>query len=155
MPYLLLKDTHSILRWLLLLAAFWALSRVWSGLIGRKVWTKQDKVAGLVFTTLLNVQFLIGLILYIISPYISGLRSNMAASMKDPVARFFLVEHPFAMIIAVIVAQIGFSVSKRAPEDRSKFLKAAIFYTIAVILILVAIPWPFLKHGRPIFPGLG
>lgn len=153
MPYLLLKDSHNILRWLVILAAVWVLARVWSGLLSGRGWTKQDKISGLVFSSLLNVQFLIGLILYITSPYIQGLRSNMAAAMKDSVSRFYLVEHPFAMFLAVVLAQIGFSAAKRAPEDRSKFLKGVIFYTLATIFIVVAIPWPFLKQGRPLFPG--
>ena len=31
MPYLFLRDAHSLLRWIVLLACVWALLRVWSG----------------------------------------------------------------------------------------------------------------------------
>jgi len=155
MPYLLLKDAHSILRWIVILTLLWALLRFWSGLFGRSEFTRKDRAAGLVFTTFLNLQFLLGIILYATSPYMKGLMSNFGLSMKDPISRFFLVEHPLAMFLAVVVAQVGFSLSKRAVDDRGKFLKGAIAYTVAAILILVAIPWPFMKYGRPLFPMIG
>ena len=62
MPYLLLRDAHSLLRWLVLfIACLWALLRVWSGLFARAEWTRKDQMAGLIFTSLLNVQFVLGL----------------------------------------------------------------------------------------------
>lgn len=155
MPYLLLKDIHSIFRWIVILTLLWTLLRYWSGLLSRSEFTRKDRTAGLIFTTFLNLQFLLGIILYATSPYMKALMSNFGLSMKDPISRFFLVEHPVAMFLAVVIAQVGFSLAKRAPDDRGKFLKGTIAYTIAGILILVAIPWPFMKYGRPLFPMIG
>lgn len=155
--YIFLKDAHSILRWFVLLAGLWALVRVWLGVLNNDPWTKKDRIAGLVFTTFLNVQFLIGLALYFISPITTAAMHNMKAIMKEPGIRFFAVDHPTAMILAVIIAQIGFSISKRSTKgSRHQFLVAAFSYTIAAILILVSIPWPFFeKYGRPLFPHFG
>lgn len=153
MAYPFLKDIHSLLRWLVILSALWALFRVWGGLIGGSTWSKKDRIAGLVFTSVLNVQFIIGIILYGISPITRSAMMNFGAAMKDSTLRFFAVEHPLMMFLAVCIAQAGFSISKRAPEDRKKFLKATIMYTIAFVLILASIPWPFLKHGRPLLPS--
>lgn len=154
--YIFLKDTHSILRWLVILSGLWALFRVWAGLIKGSVWTKQDRIAGLVFTSTLNVQFLIGLALYGISPITTAAMKAFGAAMKEPGLRFFAVEHPTGMILAVVLAQVGFSISKRAETDRSKFLKATVFYTIAALLIVASIPWPGSEaHGRPLFPQFG
>ena len=75
--------------------------------------------------------------------------------MKDGMLRFFAVEHVAGMLIAIIIAQVGYSISKRAATDRSKFVRATVTYTIAFILILVSIPWPFMKYGRPHFPTFG
>ena len=152
MAYIYLKDIHNLVRWLVLLTCIWALFRVWAGLLKRTEWTKKDRIAGLVFSSVLNVQFLLGLIVLFVGP-VHTYYSNMAATMKDSVARFFAVEHPFMMLLAVIAAQAGFSMSKRAGTDRAKFLKAAICYTISTVLILAAIPWPWMKAGRPLFPG--
>lgn len=153
MAYLFLKDTHNFFRWLVILSCFWALWRVWGGLATRAAWTKKDRVAGLIFTSILNVQFLIGIVLYGISPITKSAMMNFGAAMKESTLRFFAVEHPLMMLLAVIFAQVGFSMSKRATDDRVKFRKATIMYTISAVLILASIPWPFLKHGRPLLPS--
>jgi hypothetical protein len=153
MAYLFLKDLHSVLRWFVILSCFWALWRVWGGLAARSAWTKQDRLAGLVFTSILNVQFLIGVVLYGISPITRSAMMNFGAAMKDSTLRFFAVEHPLMMLLAVIIAQAGFSMAKRAVDDRAKFRKATIMYTLSAVFILASIPWPFLKHGRPLLPS--
>jgi membrane protein DedA with SNARE-associated domain len=152
MPYLFLRDVHSLLRWVVLAACLWALLRAWSGFFGRSAWTRNDQAAGLLFTSLLNIQFILGLILYAISPIIRAAFSNFAAAMKDSVLRFFAVEHFAGMLLAVIVAQVGYSISKRARTDRGKFLRSAVAYSLAGLLIIASIPWPFMKYGRPLFP---
>ncbi len=154
MPYLFLRDAHSLLRWIVLIACLWALLRVWSGLFGRAEWTRKDQMAGLIFTSLLNVQFVLGLILYAISPIMRTALTNFAAAMKDSTLRFFAVEHFAGMLLAIIIAQVGYSISKRATTDRARFLRAAIAYSLAGLLILASIPWPFMKYGRPLFPTL-
>jgi hypothetical protein len=145
---------HNLVRWLVILAGLWALFRVWTGLLKHSPWTKQDRIAGLVFSTVLNVQFLLGVIVLFMGPlHAVSAYSNMGAAMKNAVLRFFAVEHPFMMLLAVIIAQVGFSLSKRANTDRAKFLRATICYTISAVLILAAVPWPFLKTGRPLLPA--
>jgi hypothetical protein len=155
MPYFFLRDSHSLLRWIVIVACFWALTRVWTGFFGRSEWTRKDQMAGLIFTSLLNVQFVLGLILYAISPITRPAMMNFAAAMKDSTLRFFAVEHVAGMVLAVAIAQIGYSISKRAATDRGKFLRSAIAYSLAAVLILASIPWPFMKYGRPLFPSLG
>jgi len=150
--YVYLLDFHNLFRWLIILAALWALFRMWSGWQSKAAWSKQDRIAGLVFSTVLNLQVLLGLGLIFTSQIMQAAMKNMSVTMKDGTLRFFLIEHPTAMLLAAILAQVGFSVSKRAPDDQTKFKKAAIFYTIAFVLILLAIPWPFLKYGRTLFP---
>ena len=155
MPYLFLKDIHSLLRWVVILAGLWALLRVWSGFVGRSNWSKKDQMAGLLFTSTLNLQLVLGLILYGISPITRSAMANFAAAMKDSTLRFFAVEHLSGMLLAVVIAQVGYSISKRAGTDRGKFLKAGVAYSIAVALILASVPWPFMKYGRPLFPTFG
>jgi len=155
MPYSFLRDTHSLLRWVVIVACLWALMRVWSGFFGRSEWTRKDQMAGLVFTPLLNIQLILGLILYGISPITRAAMTNFAAAMKDGTLRFFAVEHLAGMLLAVVIAQVGYSISKRATTDRRKFLRAAVAYSLAAVLIVASIPWPFMKYGRPLFPSFG
>jgi uncharacterized membrane protein YdjX (TVP38/TMEM64 family) len=112
-------------------------------------------MAGLFFTSLLNLQLILGLVLYGISPITRAAMTNFAAAMKDSTLRFFAVEHVAGMLLAVVIAQVGYSISKRARTDSGKFLRAAIAYSIAGVVILASIPWPFLKYGRPLFPSFG
>jgi hypothetical protein len=155
MAYPFLKDIHSLLRWIVILACLWALLRVWSGFFGRSEWTRKDQMAGLIFTSLLNLQFILGLVLYGISPITRSAMTNFAAAMKDSTLRFYAVEHLAGMLLAVVIGQVGYSISKRAVTDRGKFLRSAIAYSIAAVLILASIPWPFMKYGRPLFPSFG
>jgi len=81
---------------------------------------------------------------------------NFAAAMKDSTLRFFAVEHVAGMVLAVAIAQIGYSISKRAATDRGKFSALSDSPTRwPAVLILAGIPWPFMKYGRPLFPSLG
>jgi hypothetical protein len=155
MPYAFLRDTHSLLRWIVIIACFWALARVWSGFIGRAEWTRKDQTAGLLFTSVLNLQLIIGVILYAISPITRTAMMNFSAAMKDSTLRFFAVEHLAGMLLAVVIAQAGYSLAKRAATDRAKFVRATIAYSIAAALILASIPWPFMKYGRPLLPSFG
>jgi hypothetical protein len=155
MLYLFLKDAHSVLRWLVILAAVWALVRAWGGLFSRAAWTKPDRISGLVFSSVLNLQVLLGIALYAVSPITRAAMGSFGAAMKDSVLRFYLVEHAAGMLVAAILAQVGYSLAKRATDDRARFRKAAIFYTVAALLVVASIPWPFFKYGRPLLPGIG
>lgn len=143
---------HSIIRWVVLILAVLALIRMYfGGWMGRKAYSKADDRASLLFVTLLDIQLLIGIILYFfLSPATTSLL-NGTGSMAAPLTRYFGAEHAAMMLLAVIVAHVGRAQSKKAPDARGKFRRAAIWYTVALVLLLVGIPWPFLPTGRPWF----
>jgi hypothetical protein len=74
--------------------------------------------------------------------------------MKDATYRFFLVEHPLMMIIAIVFITIGRGQVKKPVPDAIKYKKAFWFFVLALILILAAIPWPAREIGRPLFPNM-
>ena len=74
--------------------------------------------------------------------------------MKDPTLRFFQMEHPVMMILSVVFITLGYGMAKRAVADEEKYKKAFRYFLIAMLLILLAIPWPFREIGRPLFPGM-
>ncbi len=133
-----LKHAHSGLRWIVLILLVVAIVNALMKWQGKKSYTSGDKKLGLFAMTALHIQFLIGLGLYFISPKVIF----DAASMKNAMTRFFLVEHSVMMVLAIILITIGYSTAKRAAEDSSKFKKTFIFYLIGLLLILAAIPWP-------------
>jgi uncharacterized membrane protein YwaF len=67
--------------------------------------------------------------------------ADFGSAMKDSNLRFYAIEHSVMMLVAVVLVHIGRAKSKRAKVDRKKFGIALIFYGLALILILAAIPW--------------
>jgi hypothetical protein len=51
------------------------------------------------------------------------------------------VEHPLIMILAVVFVTMGYSKHKKKLTSKPKFKMLAIFYTLALILVLSRIPW--------------
>ncbi len=147
--YIILKAVHNIVRWIIVLGGLYAIITSLQGLFTKGIWSENNKRAGLIFTSALNLQFILGLILFFISPIAQGAMKNMAEAMKVKELRFFVAEHWVTMILALLAAQLGYSLAKRATTDRAKFIRSSIGYVLAGILIVIGIPW-----WRPLFPGM-
>ncbi|MBX7234631.1 MAG: hypothetical protein K1X65_09625 [Caldilineales bacterium] len=146
--YDFLLTLHSLLRWVVVIAAVLAVVRGFLGWSGKRPWSGLDDRLGLIFTISLDVQVLLGLLLYfVLSPITRAALSNLSAAMSNDVTRFFLAEHFPLMLIAVVLAHIGRSRARKAADNQKKFRQTAIWFGIALLLILAAIPWPFLASG--------
>jgi hypothetical protein len=146
---------HSWLRWLVLLTGLFALIRAVGGMNAKRAWLPADAKPGLFFIIFLDLQFLIGLALYLFfSPTVQAAFGNIGAAMRNPEYRFFVVEHFVGMFIAIALAHVGRVRSKTAKTDASRFTSAAIFYGLALVIILASIPWPGMAAGRVLFRGL-
>ena len=133
---------HNTLRWLILLSLVITLVKYASGWLGNQPWKKTDNILGIVFTSLMDLQLLTGLVLYFfLSPVTKLAMSDFGAAMKDSGIRFYAVEHFSMMLIAVVLVHIGRAKSKKAKTDSAKFKTATIFFLIALAVILAAIPW--------------
>ena len=78
----------------------------------------------------------------------ASIRSNFGAAMSDSNLRFFAVEHISLMIVAVILGHVAVVMARRGDTSSSKFRRGAIWLTLSVLAVLVAIPWqrPLLPH---------
>lgn len=142
---------HNLFRWLILIFGFWTLLSAISGLASSRIYSAADGKANLFFMISMDIQLLLGLALYFMNGWYTGL-SNMSESMKEPMVRFFTVEHSFMMIVAWILVHVGRVAVKKAFNSSGKFKKTLIFFGIALLLILIAIPWPFREAvSRPWF----
>lgn len=140
--YVFTLALHNILRWVVVLTALWLMYRTYSGLFGRRTYTAQDAAAGRWFTTSLDVQLLLGLLLYfVLSPLTKNALADFGAAMSNSDVRFFLVEHSLMMVVAVVVAHVGAAQVRKSADDRAKFVRSAIWYTIAILVVLASIPW--------------
>ncbi len=95
------------------------------------------------FTSIvLDIQIIIGLIVYFTSHYFEGIKSGyMGEYMKNAPDRLIVVEHPGMMLIALLFVHYGLRRLKKMPNGRQRFLDILIFYGIAFLLILARIPW--------------
>lgn len=133
---------HDTLRWLLLLSLVITLVKYLVGWFGNQPWKKLDNILGIVFTSLMDLQLLVGLVLYFfLSPITKMALSDFGAAMKDVDLRFYAVEHFSMMLVAVVLVHIGRAKSKKAIAGQDKFKIASIFFLIALALIVAAIPW--------------
>lgn len=89
-----------------------------------------------------HIQLLIGMVLYFVSPRFSLFsESGMGEIMKNAVDRLYLIEHPIVNILVVVFITIGYSKHKKKLTSKPKFNTIAIYYTIALVLLLSRIPW--------------
>lgn len=143
---------HSWTRWLVLVFGLIAVFRAFTGRQGRP-WTGADNGMGAAFVGSMHLQLLLGLILYFgLSPYgVKAFETAGGAVMKDPIGRFWGVEHLAGMLLAVIAAQVGRTLSKKATDPIVKHKKAFTWFLIALLLVLLMIPWGIWNPARPAF----
>lgn len=148
--YPIVLAAHNIVRWIVLILGVIAVGRALYGWFSKGEWTDTDRRLGIFYTSSIDVQLLLGLILYIfLSPITQEVFRNFGEAMGNPGLRFFGLEHAFFMILAVVFAHLGSAFSRRAGEPATKFRMAAIWYGLALIVILLGMPWM-----RPLLPGL-
>ena len=150
--YAFLVATHNIIRWVVVILGLIAVARAFWGWFGKKEWTVRERKIGIFFTSAVDVQLLLGVVLYFVFSN-WGLKAildqGMSFVMGSTEYRFFAVEHVFFMILGVIFAHLGSMLPKKVDDSESKFKRAAIWFTLALLVILAGIPWT-----RPLFPGL-
>ena len=139
--YEILRYLHSGVRFIVLALVLVAIIQSLVGWLGHKTYSKGNRKLNLFAMISAHTQLLIGLALYFLSPFVQ-FGSN---TMKDATTRYWTVEHIAMMVFALIWITIGHSRSKKAviPEDKHRAI--AIFYLLAVIIIVVAI----LQSHRP------
>jgi hypothetical protein len=142
---------HSVLRWVLLILLLASIFKSFSGWQSKKVFTSGDKKIFLFTLISAHINLLVGLYLLFFGTF--GIANGLPAGielMKSKFFRFFWVEHPTGMIIAIILITLGYGMAKKNVSDTVKFKKAFWFFFIALIVILATVPWPFREIvGRP------
>jgi uncharacterized membrane protein SirB2 len=126
-----LLHLHSGLRYVVLVLVLLAIVQAITA--GSKPYTPTNKKVNLFALISAHLQLVIGLVLYFISPNVDF------SKMSEATYRYWNVEHISMMILAIVLITVGYSKSKKAKDDKSKHKAIAIFYTIAVVIILAAI----------------
>jgi heme A synthase len=145
--YTILQSAHSGFRWITLILLLLTIIRFFIQWRKSSAYKKFDKNLFTINLSAMHVQVLIGIGLYFLSPKVLF----SAHTMSIKIFRFFTVEHALMMLIAVVLLTIASSKIKKKNSDTEKF-KIGFWYSfIALILILLAIPWPFRGLGTTWF----
>ena len=149
--YTVVLSLHSWLRWVALLAG---IAATCTALADRapSVAPRRADLWGLALMVTLDVQMLLGLLLYfVLSPFTAEAMRDFGAAMRNPGLRFFAVEHLALMLAAVILAHVGRVLARKAPTPDAKRMRMAVCFGLATVVMLLAIPWPGMANGRPLF----
>ncbi len=149
MLFRVILTAHNIFRWLVVLAALYVIVRALLGWLGKKDWSKADDQAGLIFSITYDVQFLVGLIVAILSPNVRVALANISNAMQVPELRFIVFEHIPIMVVSLAIIHIVGARADKLEDPVASHRLAAIGYTIALALTIVAIPW-----SRPLLRGI-
>jgi hypothetical protein len=141
-----LLHLHNILRWVILLLLLVTLFQAFSKNAGLK-----KTILWLMISA--HIMLLVGLYQLIAGRYgiITGLPEGVVL-MKDKFWRFFWIEHPLMMFIAIMLITIA-----RGKAQTLNYKTVGWLLFIALLLILAAVPWPFreiIGENRTWFPGM-
>lgn len=90
----------------------------------------------------MHFQLLFGLGVYFVSTYYKSAKAvGMGAAMRDSSTRFYIMEHPLVMILAIVLVTVGFVKHKKQPISLARFKTLSIYYALALLLVLSRIPW--------------
>jgi heme A synthase len=140
---------HSWLRWAALLLG---VISVITAFTDRGSPSAADRWS-LFFMMVLDVQMLLGLLLYLVlSPITVEALKHMSTSMQNSAVRFWAVEHVSMMLLAVMMVHVGRVLARTAKTPESKRTRQIVCFTIATLAMIAGIPWPWMAAGRPLFP---
>lgn len=126
-----LLHLHSVLRYVVLILVLLSIFQAFTA--GNKPYTPANKKLNLFALISAHTQLLLGFALYFISPNVDFSR------MSEPTFRYWNVEHVSMMVLAIVLITIGYSKSKKAVDAKAKHKAIYIFYTIAIVIVLLAI----------------
>ena len=133
---------HSIFRWLVLISLVYAIITAFRGYSKNLCFSKRTDQLRHWTATIAHIQLMIGFTLYTQSPLVKYYFTNPKTFELSEIS-FFSIVHGSLMLLAIIVLTIGSALAKRKAADQDKFKTIAIYYSIALLIIFIAIPWPF------------
>lgn len=128
----ILKSAHSGWRYVVLLLLIVAVLQALAGWFGKKSYTEGNRKLNVFTLISAHIQLLLGLGVYFLNGWY-----KMDSSVA--MGRYWKMEHISLMILAIILITIGNAKSKKVADAVAKHRTIAIFFGIALLLILVAI----------------
>ena len=130
--YSFVQHLHSGFRYIVLVLFIYTILMAFLGWLGKRPYTNGNRLSNLFAMISAHTQLLIGIVLYFLSPLVAF----NSTTMKDPVTRYFTVEHWVMMLIALALITIGHSKSKKVVLPEGKHKTIALFYTVGLLIII-------------------
>lgn len=141
--YQTLTFYHNFMRWLVLASLLFAIYRAYKGYFSKATFSKTDNAVRHWTATIAHIQLMIGIVLYFQSPIIKYFLANFKEAVRAFDLLFFGLIHGSLMITAIVIITIGSAKAKRKTVDQEKFKTMLLWFSIALIIIFISIPWPF------------
>lgn len=125
--YQILRSAHSGWRYLVLILLVVAIIQALAGWLGKKPYTEGNRKVNLFTLIFVHTQILIGLVLYFMSPLV------------EAGIRYWKMEHIAMMIFAAILVTVGNARSKKGDDPAAKHKAVALYFGLALIIIVAAI----------------
>lgn len=153
-----LLGLHSLLRWILIIFLIINIIRV--NVEADEEFNAVDNKWSLRLLITAHINLVIGLLQYFFGE--KGLqiifqeKYTMRDVMKSSGLRFWTIEHPTMMILAIVLITISHAKSKKIGNPLKKHRLMSILYILALLVIIAGVPWPFrnLEIARPWFRAL-
>jgi hypothetical protein len=150
--YELILTLHSWNRRLILLLGIATVIFAYNGWKRKRIFSSFDNLLGTTLMSALHIQLLFGLLLYFIySPKTSYALAHFGEAMKDGKLRYFAVEHGFVMLVAIGLAQTGRILVHKTHDPKLKHKRSFVYFTIALLLILLMVPFGNSQQGFPLY----
>ena len=141
--YSTLLTLHSLFRWFVVISLCYAIYRAYRGYVNKSEFSSLDNKVRHWTATIAHIQLILGILVYIKSPIINYYFSDFKNLVSDWNLTFFGLIHFILMLSAVAIITVGSAKAKRKKTDPEKFKTILVTYAIALLIIFIAIPWPF------------
>src|SRR5690606_11129284 len=121
---------HSLVRWLVLASLLYAIINSYIGWRRQREFSATDNAVRHWTATIVHIQFMLGIVLYFLSPIVSYFHNNFKEAIHLREIRFFGMEHSLMMVIAVSIISVGSAKAKRKSNGQEKFKTIAIWFFI-------------------------
>lgn len=135
--YTAFLHAHSGLRYLILALLIFIFFKSLFAWLQKTDYRKIDDKLAFFTMIFIHIQLIIGLALYFISPKV--IFTDMANTMKNPLLRYFTVEHILLMLIVVALVTVGRIVSKKKVISVHKHKIISIYFGLSLLLIILTV----------------
>src|SRR5690606_33731598 len=104
-----------------LVSLLYAIYRSYRGWFLNKPFLTFDNVVRQTTTNIANIQLLLGIALYYISPITTYFLDDFSNNIHERELRFFGMEHSTMMLLGIVMISIGTNLSKRKTIDKQQF----------------------------------